>query len=751
MELDFDQILSDIKHISLIDPHSLRAIRIQGKRRHRYFVQFSESLYTRNQGWVAWRVEHPEKGGTWSLEFAVRKKDGRLAPAPYLPMVGVGDEIAWNGRRFRTIGPPGMHSYPIAVDFDGDGLVDILSTSHYSNAQQMPWAGIFFWRNIGTNVRPRFAPPLRLSADGVEHIDCSKHRNWSQGRHRPRYDYISDYYIRCDTFDWFRTGRPDLITNACNSGIRVYRNTGHLDETGMPRLELALKLNFPYKLPPSMNRGIRVVDWDGSGRPSILIGAAYQEPDGTDYGQIWLMRNIGGTPTRPKFDTVPLRANSTTAAKFDRRDWRTINFFPGGKADTMDWFDIDGDGRCELLLPFSNAQPEAAIEVWRNVCTPEEPIMTPAGLLPWSRQHSGFGCRFVKNAAFDGCLIGTANSGYGIHYYKRCKNAPPASESFRDKGPLLGEACKVRVEGYVRPIPFEIDGRMNLLCGDEPGYITLIRNIGKGRKDAFADPVKLTDRKGNALRFNRQAILHDDNLERDCGQLKPFLCDWDGDGKLDIILGNTTNRIFWLEQFDPDTCSVKEVHELRVPNLKDPFGWRKGPAVVDWDGDGKPELLTVNSGQEFCLFKQGGGKKGLTNLRVWKILKYTDGEAIRTNDIPPQIYNNPICSIWITDWTGTGSFDLLAGTNYQTSLLENIGTNVKPAFQRPRPLKTPDGVIEIGHHDTHAAVRDWNHDGRDDVMIGGESGTIYLFHSDWLQGMKHQVHVIGPRRSGDKK
>lgn len=751
VELDFDELLSGQKHKGLIDPHTLRVVRRNGRRKRKYNVRFSEALYTRNQGWIAWLVDNPRDGGTWALEFMLRRKNGRLAPAPYLPMIGVGDEIAWNGRRFRPIGPPGMHSYPIAVDFDSDGLMDIISTSHYSSEQGMPWAGIFFWRNIETNTKPRFAPPLRLSAGGVEHIDCSRKRNWSQGRHQPRYDYISEYYLRCDTFDWFKTGRPDLITSACNSGIRVYRNTGRLDATGAPRLELALKLKFPHELPPSMNRGIRIVDWDGSGRPSIFIGAAYREPDGTDFGQIWLMRNIGGTPMHPKFDIIPLRTAQKSTAKYNKRDWRTINFFPGGRAENMDWFDIDGDGRYELLLSFPNAQPKPMIEVWRNIGTPEEPIMNLDDSLPWSQQHTDFGFRFVQNIAFDGCLIGTVNSGNGIHYFQRRKGDPQSPKAYHDTGLLLGEACKVRVEGYVRPIPFDANGRLNLLCGDEVGYITLIRNTGKGKRDAFADPDKLTDSKGNVLRFHRQAILHDDNLEQYCGQLKPFLCDWDGDGKLDIILGNTTNRIFWLEKFDPDSCSVKTVHELHVSGMADAFGWRKGPAVIDWDGDGKPELLTVNSQQEFCLCKQGQGRAGLTNLRVWKTLKYTDGKTISTNDLPPNMYPNPICSLLATDWTGTGSFDLLASTNYQTSLLENVGTNAKPVFQRPCPLNTPDGIIEIGHHDTHAAVWDWDNDGRDDLMIGGESGTMYLFHRDWLEGIAHTAHVIGINSSNTKR
>ena len=31
--------------------------------------------------------------------------------------------------------------------------------------------------------------------------------------------------------------------------------------------------------------------------------------------------------------------------------------------------------------------------------------------------------------------------------------------------------------------------------------------------------------------------------------------------------------------------------------------------------------------------------------------------------------------------------------------------------------------------------------GRVDLMVGGESGAIYLYHRDWLSGIKHKVTV----------
>jgi len=123
------------------------------------------------------------------------------------------------------------------------------------------------------------------------------------------------------------------------------------------------------------------------------------------------------------------------------------------------------------------------------------------------------------------------------------------------------------------------------------------------------------------------------------------------------------------------------------------------------------------------------------------LLKFTDGSYISADKIPPRVYKYGMICIDAVDWTGSGTYDLIIASNYQTCLLENVGTNRAPRFKRPVPFKTPDGVIEICHHESHAAAYDWDHDGRLDLMIGGEAGSIYLFHHDWLKGIMHRVSV----------
>jgi len=164
-QADFEKLLRLSKQ-RLIDPNTLVVKRRVKDAVRTYPVQYDERFYTGNQGWIAWQAVELQSGGEWWLEVELRAADGRLAKAPDRPMVGVGDEIFYNGDRWHPVTVPGMHPFPIAVDWNGDGLIDLISSSHYSNTQGMPWSGIFFWRNIGSNATPRFAPPMWLMADG---------------------------------------------------------------------------------------------------------------------------------------------------------------------------------------------------------------------------------------------------------------------------------------------------------------------------------------------------------------------------------------------------------------------------------------------------------------------------------------------------------------------------------------------------------------------------------------------------------
>jgi hypothetical protein len=466
------------------------------------------------------------------------------------------------------------------------------------------------------------------------------------------------------------------------------------------------------------------------------------------------MLNTGKSGENWEFRSMPLGVEHKVRSVWKSRsedtspadDWRTYSNFRNHRSFCLDVFDIDGDGKLELLCCHVQHIPGPVIEVWRNIGSLDKPVMLYEDILPWSRSYTTFSLRFVNNEAFDGCLWATFNSGSGIRYFKRVKQDYTDPEAYRNMGPLLGEGCKLKVEGYCRPSPIRItpESGVSLVCGDEPGFITLARNIGTKKRSAFALPGPISDQTGEILRLNRESIIPDNDGERNTGQVKPFVCDWDGDGNMDLVVGGNTNRIFWLEQYDPETNTYLRIHRLVVKDSYNPFASRKGPAVYDIHGRGKPDLIAVDSELRICVFRQGTGARGLIELEPGVPLLYIDGAPITTESIGPPPFKSPNICIAVCDWTHTGKHDLIISSNEQTFILKNRGTNEKPRFERPKTLEEPDGTAVVtSHHESHVAAFDWDGDGRLDLMIGGEAGTIYLFHRDWVSGLMQKVSLGG--------
>ena len=303
--------------------------------------------------------------------------------------------------------------------------------------------------------------------------------------------------------------------------------------------------------------------------------------------------------------------------------------------------DVDGDGKAELLCG-RRTDVVPAIEVWRNIGTLEQPVMRYDGELPWLTHYSGFTFRFVHDRAFHGCLVGSITGGSGMRYLEQVRPDVFKLDAFRDRGLLLGQACELKLEGYVRPVPLDADGNgtMDLLCGDEPGFLTLVKNIGTSRRPAFAAPDKLRDRHGVQFLLNDTNLFPSSRSKTFIGQIKPYVCDWDRDGKLDIIVsGGTFDLIYWMNNYDPITNRFEKMHALQVKgaNPKRPFMIRKGPAVVDWDQDGRPELLAVSPTGAVSFFRQGkkGSPDRLTLLEPGVPLRYEDGKEMTTKDFLP--------------------------------------------------------------------------------------------------------------------
>jgi hypothetical protein len=144
---------------------------------------------------------------------------------------------------------------------------------------------------------------------------------------------------------------------------------------------------------------------------------------------------------------------------------------------------------------------------------------------------------------------------------------------------------------------------------------------------------------------------------------RPFAVDWDGDGNLDLVVGNFFGTFYLFKgqgkgKFLPKPEEIKSGNQpLKIQgNHSDPF-------VVDWDGDGDLDLLSGSSegGVQWAENRAGPGKP--PQLEPFQTLikrgpQGEDGQILRGADLKEP---SGCTRVWVDDFNSDGKLDILVG------------------------------------------------------------------------------------------
>jgi hypothetical protein len=653
-------------------------------------------------------------------------QSGLGRPDRYPGLVGDGDRFV-EGYKRREINAYAADSF---CDFDGDGDLDLFK------AGVEPY--VYVYENVGSN---RLVDRGRLTSGGnVLQFPMDGNNRSAQS---------------IEFHDWDGDGDQDLFVYApvgqYGGKVVCFENI----TTGGP-LTFASPVILWTQSGRTLGTPVRFVDFDGDGKTDVI---------GFPDGLIGFYRNVGTSGSISSIqlaDEVYLKANGIEIELMST----DVDFGDMDGDGDLDMFVASSEGRVfyfenvgtRTQPVFAMGRLVAAYEYMDLMAGVKVYDFDDDGLLDfvvgrcwertqWGEQPRVYG-RLYKN-------IGTATA--PKFEARDASNGAPYTEQFQ-----IADA--VRQNG-VRAVDWNNDGKTDLIAGDTDGFVWYFQNTTNQLFPVFAPGVKL-QAGGQPLRVYGEDGWYDSGsgtfvwTNRAAGYARVDICDWNNDGRKDLLVADGRAWLWLYLNTGTDADPVLGAGTRVMANGRPIDGTARGSVLVcDWNNDGKKDVIFGMAINENAYSEYHDWP--LLSANWWMdggflFYKNTGSDASPVLAAPTWVKSGPGSGSVITysrpnlgdfvDWDGDGKKDFI-GCEFENSarFYKNTGSgapNTEPVFSGS------DGVHLVQPFTVQmmsgADAIDWNRDGNMDIITGqghGASG-LRFYERDYINDFVNDTFPI---------
>lgn len=336
----------------------------------------------------------------------------------------------------------------------------------------------------------------------------------------------------------------------------------------------------------------------------------------------------------------------------------------------------------------------------------------------------------------------------------------------------------LEVFGWPSPnfVDLDGDGDLDLLCGEFLDGFTYFENIGTRTAPRYAAGRRLTvpaealaRARPAAWKASRETPAGATPLTMDLQMITPVVCDWNRDGKPDLIVGDEDGRVAFLENTGRFTAEQTPVFlppryfQQQADDLK--FGALATPVGFDWDGDGDIDLLCGNTAGYVGFFENLSGPGVAKPKFAAPVLLEVAGRPLRIMAGENGSIQGPAEAKWgyttftVADWDDDGRPDLVLNSILgEVVWYRNIGTRAAPKLAPAQPIEVewdgpqpvlawgwrkPAGKALLTQWRTTPVAVDWNQDGLVDLVMLDQEGYLAFFERAKVDG---RLALKSPRR-----